>query len=79
MSRLAAAVSAPASAPALYDFLNCLGRAVLYREAGNRLEAELAQLEAGAAAIGAYPVGSEESRALGVILASALRVTEAAL
>lgn len=65
----------PVNAEALYDYLFCLAQSVLERESGDSLRAEIAQLGASSAALGAFPIGTEESRALGVILAAASRVS----
>lgn len=62
--------------PALYDALNCAASAVLAAEGGETAKAETALLEASVAADDAFPIGSPESRALGVLLAAAGRVTE---
>ncbi len=62
---------------ALYDALNCLSQAVLHGEAGNSGPAEAALMEASLAAVDAFPAGSPESRALGVLRAAAGHVTEA--
>jgi hypothetical protein len=60
---------------ALYDALNCASLAVLAAETGRSAVAETALMEASAAAAGAFPAGSPEAEALGVILAAAGRVT----
>jgi hypothetical protein len=78
MSR-ALADETPVNGPALRDFLRCLSESVLLAESGDDLGADTYHLPASAAALEAFPIGTEESRALGVILAAAARVsTEAA-
>jgi hypothetical protein len=72
----AARAGAPVNAEELYHFLHCLSESVLLRKSGDSLAAEIYQLPASAAAIRAFPIGTKESRALGVILHAALRVTE---
>jgi hypothetical protein len=62
---------------ALYDALNCASLAVLFAEGGDTARSETALLEASLAASGAFPAGSPEADALGVILAAAARVPEA--
>jgi predicted RNA polymerase sigma factor len=62
--------------PALYDALNCASLAVLLAESGDANRAEAALLEASLAASEAFPVGSPEAEALGVILTAAGRVSE---
>lgn len=62
---------------ALYDALNCASYAVLHAEAGDQKHAEITLLEAQVAASGAFPIGSPEAAALGVILAAVARVPEA--
>ena len=69
----------PVNAEALHDFLNCLAEAVLLAEKGDSLGAETYRLPAYAAALTAVPVGTEESRALGIVLALAERVREVTL
>lgn len=59
---------------ALYDALNCASYACLHAEAGDTAKAEAALLEAGLAACEAFPPGSREAEALGVILAAVARV-----
>jgi hypothetical protein len=72
-----AAVDAPpVNAPALYDFLHCLSEAVLLAESGDDMGAGTYELVASAAVVMAFPIGSPESRALGLILTAAGRVTE---
>lgn len=61
---------------AFYDALNCASLSVLHAEGGDRYKAALALLEASAAAASAFPAGSGEARALGVILDAAARVQE---
>ena len=61
---------------ALYDALNTASLAVLLAESGDAGQAEAALLEASLAASDAFPAGSPESMALGVILAAAGRVAE---
>jgi hypothetical protein len=61
---------------ALYDALNCLSLAVLFAESGDTGRSETALLEASVAAGDAFPAGSPEADALGVILAAAARVPE---
>jgi hypothetical protein len=75
----ARAEATPVNAEALHDFLRCLSESVLLRKSGDSLAAELYQLPASAAAIRAFPIGTKESRALGVILKAAKRVSGAAL
>lgn len=62
--------------PALYDALNCASLAVLLAESGDPGQAEAALMEASLAAVDAFPAGSPEAAALGVILAAAGRVPE---
>jgi hypothetical protein len=69
----------PVNAGELHAFLHCLSESVLLRKSGDGLAAEIYQMTASAAAIRAFPVGSPESRALGLILLAAKRVSEAAL
>lgn len=64
---------------ALFDALNCASQAVLAAEAGKTATAETALLEASIASGDAFPAGSPEAEALGVILAAAGRVSEEAL
>jgi len=64
---------------ALYDALNCASLAVLLAEGGRSTEAETAFLGASVATAEAFPLDSEESRALGVILAAIGRFTETAV
>lgn len=66
----------PVYPPAFYDALNCASLAVLCAEGGRTAQAETALLEAAFAASEAFPAGSREANALGVILAAAGRVTE---
>jgi len=61
---------------ALYDALNCASLAVLLAESGDAAGAEVPLLEASLAATDAFPAGSPEAAALGVILAAAGRVSE---
>jgi putative Ca2+/H+ antiporter (TMEM165/GDT1 family) len=65
----------PVNAEALYDYLNCLRMAVLCAESGDRLAVAPVIRSASSAALMAVPVGSPESRALGLILAAAERVS----
>jgi len=74
MTRADVAV-APADAAAFSEFLAGLSEAVRLRRAGDGKGATLAQLGANCAAYRAFPVGSPESGALGLLLGSALRVT----
>lgn len=67
--------TAPADATAFSEFLALLSEAVRLRVNGHDNGATLAQLKANIAAYRAFPVGSQESGALGLLLASALRVT----
>jgi hypothetical protein len=60
---------------AFSDALDCLSLAVLAAETGRTALAETALLEASVAATGAFPAGSPEAEALGVILAAASRVS----
>jgi hypothetical protein len=53
---------------ALYDVLNCASMAVLAAEGGRVRAAEQAWLEASFAVGDAFPLDSDESRALGVLL-----------
>lgn len=53
---------------ALYDVLNCASMAVLAAEGGRSRAAEQAYLEASIASGDAFPLDSDESRALGVLL-----------
>lgn len=53
---------------ALYDALNCASLAVLAAEGRDHAKAETALLEASVAASEAFPLDSDESRALGLIL-----------
>jgi hypothetical protein len=62
--------------PALYDALNLASLAVLLGESGDAGRAETTLLEADIAAMDAFPAGSPEAQALGVILAAAGRVSE---
>lgn len=55
---------------ALYDVLNCASTALISAETGNDRIAEQAYLEASFAIGDAFPLGSRESEALGVILAA---------
>jgi predicted RNA polymerase sigma factor len=61
--------------PALYDALNCASLAVLLAESGDAGHAESTLTEASLAAVDAFPAGSPEAVALGVILAAAGRVS----
>lgn len=63
---------------ALYDALNLASLAVLAAEGGETAKAETALLEAKLAATGAFPAGSPEAAAFGVVLAYASRVSEEA-
>ena len=74
-TRARAADETPVNAGALYDFLHCLSESVLLRESGDSLAAEIYQLPASAAAVKAFPAGSPESRALGLILMAAKRIS----
>ena len=65
-----------ANPPALYDALNCASLAVLLAESGDPRQAETALLEASAAACEAFPAGSPEAEALGIVLAAAGRVPD---
>ena len=75
----AATAVTPVDAAAFGEFLELLSLSVRRRISGvggiDALAAELIQMRAGAAAYRAFPMGSPESRALGVLLAAALRVT----
>lgn len=64
--------------PALYDALHLMALAVLFAEGGDDAKAETARLEASIAAGDAFPAGSPEAEALGIILAAAGRVSEVA-
>lgn len=66
--------AAPADAAALYDFLTVLASVIRLRMDGDSLAASLTQLGANDAAFRAFPLGSPESGALGILLASSLRV-----
>jgi hypothetical protein len=76
MPGIRAAGQTPVNAEALYDFLHCLSESVLLAEKGDDLGAATYRLPASAAALMAFPVGSEESRAAGIILMAAERVRE---
>lgn len=67
--------AAPADQAAFCEFLAVLSSAVRLRMDGDSLAAELTQLRANDPAVRAFPVGSPESGAIGLLLASALRVT----
>ena len=56
-----------ADLPALHDALDCASGAALAVENGDSVRAHLALLEASAAATSAFPPGSREAEALGVI------------
>lgn len=56
-----------AALPALHDALDCATAAALAIEDGDRDRADLALLEASAAAASAFPPDSREAEALGVI------------
>lgn len=60
------------SPSALYDALNCASLAVLLAESGDPGQAEASLMEAHLA----FPAGSPESAALGIVLAAVARVTE---
>jgi hypothetical protein len=79
VNRTRADEATPVNAEAFHAFLHCLSESVLLRKSGDSLAAEIYQLPASAAAIRAFPIGTEESRAVGVILAAALRVREVTL
>jgi hypothetical protein len=64
--------------PAFYDALNLASQAVVAAEAGYLDKAETALLEASIASVEAFPAGSREADALGVVLAAAGRVSEEA-
>jgi hypothetical protein len=64
------------TALAFYDVLNLAALAVLAAQTDDAAMAETALLEASLAASGAFPAGSPEAEALGVILAAAGRVSE---
>jgi hypothetical protein len=55
---------------ALYDVLDCASLAIQYAEDGRTGAAREAYVKASLAAGDAFPLDSEESRALGVILAA---------
>lgn len=74
MSRLAPAAP-PADAAAFCEFLTTLAEAVKLRMNGDALAAGLTQMTAAGPAYKAFPFGSPESGALGILLASALQVT----
>jgi len=59
------------------DFADYLSLTVILRESDDPVAAELSQMGASAAAAAAFPAGSPQSRALGVLLASAMQVTAA--
>jgi hypothetical protein len=61
---------------ALYDTLNLASTSVLLAEAGDAKGAETMLLEASLSAMDAFPAGTHEAHALGVILAAAGRVQE---
>jgi hypothetical protein len=65
-----------ADLPALHDALDCAAAATLAAEAGDRNCAELAVLEASAAAASAFPPGSREAEALGVIFTAICRAAQ---
>jgi hypothetical protein len=73
-----AAAERAARSSSLHDALICAAEAVLAGEAGETREQETALFEARFAASGAFPIGSREAEALGIILDAAGRVTEAA-
>lgn len=56
---------------ALRQFLDCLSQSVAHAEAGETAAAEIARMGASAAALLAFPIGSRESYALGVLLKAA--------
>jgi hypothetical protein len=64
---------------ALWDALNLAASAVLAAEGGDTAKAETALLEAQLAAGDAFPAGSREAEALGIILEAAGRVREESL
>lgn len=64
------------NAGSLYDFLMCAAEGVLAGEVGETAKQWAALLEASIAAVDAFPVGTPEAEALGVILAAAGRVSE---
>jgi hypothetical protein len=66
------------NAEALHDALTCAAEAVIAGEVGETREQETALFEARLAASGAFPIGSREAEALGIILEAAGRVAEAA-
>ena len=59
--------------PALHDALDCATAATLAVQDGDRDRADLALLEASAAAASAFPPGSREAEALGVIFTAISR------
>ena len=61
---------------ALYDALNLASAAVLLAEGGDARGAETMLLEASLSASDAFPAGSREAEALGVVLAAVGRVPE---
>lgn len=74
-----AAAERAARSSSLYDALKHASLAVLAGEAHFSADAETALLEASLAAAGAFPAGSRQAEALGIILEAAGRVTEDAL
>jgi hypothetical protein len=61
---------------ALYDALNLASNAVLFAEGGDTDRSQVTLFEASVAADRAFPEGTPEALALGIILAAAGRVTE---
>src|SRR6266704_460903 len=62
-----------ADLPALHDALDCATAATLAVQDGDRDRADLALLEASAAGASAFPPGSREAEALGVIFTAIFR------
>lgn len=60
---------------AFYDVLQLAAIAVLAGESGEAVRKETSLLEASIAAVDAFPAGTPEADALGVILAAAGRVS----
>lgn len=65
------------NAEALYDALMCAAEAVIAGEVGETGRQEAALMEASIASVGAFPAGSREADALGIILEAAGRIREA--
>jgi hypothetical protein len=61
---------------ALYDALNLASNGVLFAEGGDTERSLVTLIEASVAAGRAFPAGTPEAHALGIVLAAAGRVTE---